>query len=159
MYSWIRTKVGLVTTRPSATPRPKATARTRCVLPAPSGPIRATTAPGKSRPASCRPNASVAAKSGRSIVIIVFRRPLGGGVAGLDALELFAEIGALRLQRDGLFLRRNRFVLVAALELDLGQGVENAGVVRRKFHGLPRMDFRRFQIATATGRQPRHRVV
>src|ERR1700722_10082327 len=127
----MRTKVGLVTTRPSATPRPSATARTRCVLPAPSGPISATTAPGKSKPASCRPKASVAAKSGRSIVflhspfgsiiiVIIFRWPVGGGVAGFDALELFAEVGALRFQRHGFFLRRNRFVLVAVLELDLG---------------------------------------
>ncbi len=66
------TNVGLVTTRLSATPSPSATARTRCVLPAPSGPTRATTAPGKRRDASRRPNASVAARSGSSMTVGVW---------------------------------------------------------------------------------------
>src|SRR5689334_9874246 len=67
-YSWMRTKVGLLTTRLSAIPSPSATARTSWVLPAPSGPTRATTAPGKSRPARRSPKALVASRLGISMV-------------------------------------------------------------------------------------------
>src|SRR5690242_12328052 len=70
----MRTKVGLLTTRVSTMPSPSATARTKWVLPAPSGPTRAITAPGNSRPPSRRPSASVAARSGASAVHVAIGR-------------------------------------------------------------------------------------
>src|SRR5688500_10638211 len=62
------TNVGLVTAAGFVPPSPSATARVRCVLPAPSGPTSATTAPGNKSAPSRRPNASVAARSGMSRV-------------------------------------------------------------------------------------------
>src|SRR5437016_1595465 len=44
---------------------------------------------------------------GESSIILPFRRPLRGGVPGLDPLELLAEIRLLRVQLDGLLLRGN----------------------------------------------------
>src|SRR5688572_4881442 len=66
-YSWMSTNVGLVTAAGFRTPSPSATARTKCVLPAPSGPTRPTTAPGNSREPSRRPSDWVPARSGTSI--------------------------------------------------------------------------------------------
>src|SRR5262245_19061964 len=59
-------KVGLLTSRLSPSPSPSAMARTKCVFPAPSGPTRAMTVPGKSAEPSRWPSAVVAARSGRS---------------------------------------------------------------------------------------------
>src|SRR5215203_752413 len=67
-YSWISTNVGLFTAAGFVTPSPSATARVRCVLPAPSGPTSATTAPGNKSAPSRRPNASVSERSAISRV-------------------------------------------------------------------------------------------
>src|SRR5262245_39094989 len=60
------TKVGLLTTAGFFTFNPSAMARVRCVLPAPSCPTSATTAPGKRSAPSRRPNCVVASRSGIS---------------------------------------------------------------------------------------------
>src|SRR5579864_8073925 len=65
-YSWISTNVGLVTIRVSLIPRPSATARVSWVLPAPRGPVRPITAPGKSNSPRRCPNARVASRPPRS---------------------------------------------------------------------------------------------
>src|SRR5688572_24066616 len=62
------TKVGLLTTRLSGTSMPSATARVRNVLPAPSGPTSATTAPRNSNSPRRRPSAVIAAGSDTSMV-------------------------------------------------------------------------------------------
>src|SRR2546421_13107253 len=71
VYSWMSANVGLLTRRGSSTFSPSATARTRGVLPAPSGPIRATTDPGNNSPPRRRPNAVVALRSGSSSTVDV----------------------------------------------------------------------------------------
>src|SRR5207245_2667925 len=56
-------------------------------------------------------------------VVLILRRALRLGVAGLDALQLLAEVRLLRIQLDRLLLRRDRLVLVAELEVRLRQRV------------------------------------
>src|SRR4051812_49217136 len=91
------TKVGLLTMRLSETCSPSATARTSCVLPAPRGPTRATTAPGNSSSPRRRPRCSVADRSGseRVWVALIYNdrvgptthRPNQGSLGRADAAE------------------------------------------------------------------------
>src|ERR671926_255891 len=62
------TNVGLFTAAGFRTPSPSATARVRCVLPAPSWPTSATTAPGNSNSPSRRAKASEASARSRGAV-------------------------------------------------------------------------------------------
>src|SRR5262245_34174108 len=78
-YCWINTKVGLETTRESDTPSPSAIPRTKCVLPAPSGPMRPTTSSGSEKIPSDRPTWCVSSglcessSSSRLEVVIALR--------------------------------------------------------------------------------------
>src|SRR6185437_13479401 len=111
------TKVGLLTAAGLSTPSPSAMARVRWVLPAPSGPTRATTAPGNRSAPSCRPNASVAARSA------IGMEQVATAVNGprellqhfeLDVLE--ADLGraaAMDLQADHAAPRQLRVLVIA----------------------------------------------
>src|SRR5436305_1398700 len=85
------TNVGLLTTAGLAMPSSSAIALTRCVLPAPSGPIRATTAPGKRSAARRRPSARVPSRSATSMAVRSGMASLRGGLL-VVALGLLPQV-------------------------------------------------------------------
>src|SRR6516225_7846807 len=81
-YSLTSTKVGLVAR--TLAPRPRTSPCTKLVLPAPSSPVSATTAPGPSVAPSRSPAASVAAALGLTISAAVTTEPREGLGDGRD---------------------------------------------------------------------------
>src|SRR6185312_12454960 len=111
------TKVGLLTAAGFRTPSPSAMARTRWVLPAPSGPTRATTAPGNNSLPSCRPNASVAARFAIEMeqlaTAVRWSRKLFQNFE-FDVLEAnLGRAAAVHLQADDAAPRQLRVLVIA----------------------------------------------
>src|SRR5262245_38425995 len=74
-----------------------------------------------------------------SFLLVVFIWRGAVGALGLEAFTLLAEVAIALIERHALFHQFNRFCLVAGAEMDLGQGVEIAGILRFQLDRLLRM--------------------
>src|SRR5262245_15044991 len=131
-YSWMSTKVGLLTSSREA-PRPAATPRTREVFPAPNGPYRASVSPPSSAEPSAQPSRSVSRgeKSFNSHARLdagdvrrdVRTDPVGRRRLAGDCLERIGDVGdEIAGEHTGLSELLSRKVASCSMKVCCGAG-------------------------------------